>query len=353
MASAPAQALAKPSVNDKLNPMPPDAVLFGNSAVMREIRGRAAKVCTTNVPVLLCGEGGTGKETLGRWIHANSNCANGAFVKVNCAAIPGTLLESELFGYEKGAFTGANHNKPGRVEMADGGTLFLDEIGDLPPSLQSKVLQFLQDGSFCRLGAQEGRRVNARLICATNKDLEVEMALGNFRSDLFYRINVVRFRLPALRERRGDIPVLAEYFREHHARQFGKVAETFPTGMLQYLQNMDWPGNARELSNGIARYVLIGVEASGAFELGKRAGVPANEPPHPGPARQLKHLAKDAIREMERNVILETLRTHQWNRRKTAQALKISYRSLIYKIRDTGLVSRKAPEPSGASQASN
>ncbi len=151
---------------------------------MREIQRRLAKICASGIPVLLCGEGGTGKETLGRWIHLNSECASGVFAKVNCAAIPGTLLESELFGYEKGAFTGATQCKPGRVELADKGTLFLDEIADLPMGLQSKILHFLQDGTFCRLGAQADRRVEARLICATNRDLEAEMSSGNFRQDL-------------------------------------------------------------------------------------------------------------------------------------------------------------------------
>jgi two-component system response regulator AtoC len=343
MASAPTQILAKASGTDRLNPVPPNEVLFGTSPVMQEIRCRATKVSKANVPVLLCGEGGTGKEALAHWIHANSNYAGGAFVKVSCAAIPGTLLESELFGYEKGAFTGANQSKPGRVEMADQGTLFLDEIADLSLSLQSKVLHFLQDGSFCRLGAQAGRTVNARLICTTNKDLETEMALGSFRSDLFYRINVVRLRVPSLRERRVDIPVLAEFFREHHERQFGKAGAPFPVGMLDYLQNLDWPGNVRELSNGVARYVLIGAEALAVFEQPRRTSTTSNERRLTGrQGLKLKHLAKDAIREMERNVILEALRAHQWNRRKTAEALKISYRSLIYKIHDAGLISGKA-----------
>ena len=355
MASAPIQISAKLSGADRLNPVPPNEVLFGTSPVMQEIRSRATKVSKANVPVLLCGEGGTGKEALAHWIHANSNYAGGAFVKVNCAAIPGMLLESELFGYEKGAFTGANQSKPGRVEMADQGTLFLDEIADLSLSLQSKVLHFLQDGSFCRLGAQAGRTVNARLICATNKDLETEMALGNFRSDLFYRINVVRLRLPSLRERRADIPVLAEFFREHHERQFGRAAAPFPVGVLDYLQNLAWPGNVRELSNGVARYVLIGAEALAVFEQPKpkRTRAMPNERPIARQGLKLKHLAKDAIREMERNAILEALRAHQWNRRKTAEALKISYRSLIYKIHDTGLVSGKAFSSKRSTQIPN
>jgi len=353
MASSPTQILAKLSGADGLNPAPPDDVLFGTSPAMQEIRCRATKVCKINIPVLLCGEGGTGKETLAHWIHANSGCAGGAFVKVSCAAIPETLLESELFGYEKGAFTGAHQSKPGRVEMADQGTLFLDEIADLSLRLQSKVLHFLQDGSFCRLGAQAGLTVNARLICATNKDLETEMALGSFRPDLFYRINVVRLRVPSLRERRVDIPVLAEFFRDHHERQFGKAAAPFPVGMLDYLQSLDWPGNVRELSNGVARYVLIGTEALAAFERPKRSTATLNEQMIGRHGLKLKHLAKDAIREMERNAILVALRAHHWNRRKTAEALKISYRSLIYKIHDAGLISGKATSPKRSSRMPN
>jgi two-component system response regulator AtoC len=353
MASTPTQILAKLSGPDPRNPVPPNDVLFGTSPVMQELRCRAMKVCKANVSVLLSGEGGTGKEALAHWIHANSDYAGGAFVKVSCAAIPGMLLESELFGYEKGAFTGAQQSKPGRVEMADQGTLFLDEIADLSLTLQSKVLHFLQDGSFCRLGAQAGRTVNARLICATNKDLETEMALGSFRSDLFYRINVVRLRVPSLRERRVDIPVLAEFFRKHHERQFGKATAPFPSGMLDYLQNLDWPGNVRELSNRVARYVLIGAEALAVFEQPRRPTATLNEQQIGKNGLKLKHLAKDAIREMERNVILEALRAHQWNRRKTAEALKISYRSLIYKIHDAGLVSGKPSSSRRSGQITN
>src|ERR1700674_3357371 len=193
--------------------LPPDDVLFGNSRRMAEVRQRAEKISGANIPVLLCGDAGTGKESLARWIHAHSPYRNGHFVRVNCAAIPGALLESELFGYEKGAFTGAQAAKPGRIEIAHNGTLFLDEIADLEIGLQSKILHFLQDGCFSRIGDQAERVANVRLICATNKDLEKEIAAGNFRSDLFYRINVVRFRLPQLCERTDDIPVVAEYFR--------------------------------------------------------------------------------------------------------------------------------------------
>jgi two-component system response regulator AtoC len=320
----------------------PDEVLFGQSRTMAEIRARAARICRTNIPILICGEGGTGKEALARWVHANSEYTAGEFVKVNCAAIPGTLLESELFGYEKGAFTGANNVKPGRVEMAHRGTLFLDEIADLDLSLQSKLLHFLQDGTFSRIGDHSERKVDARLTCATNKDLDHEVQAGRFREDLYHRIHVFRLKLPALRERREDIPLLAEFFRKQFEKQFEMKAEVFPPEMLEYLKNLAWAGNIRELSNGVARYVLLGPEAAIYQERTARHGRAGVS--HLGNGNgsvTLKRISKDAIKEMEKNVILETLRANQWNRRKTAQALKISYRALIYKIRDAGLVSRR------------
>jgi two-component system response regulator AtoC len=321
--------------------IPPEEILFGASSVMREVRQRAAKISQANLPILLSGDGGTGKESLARWIHANSPFRNGALVKINCAAIPGSLLESEMFGYEKGAFTGAHGAKPGRVEQAHNGTLFLDEISDLSMGLQSKLLHFLQDGTFSRLGGDAELSVNARVICATNCDLERQIEAGNFRADLYYRINVVRLRLPQLRERREDIPALVEYFRNLYMRQFGKEAEPFGPEMIGYLQHREWPGNLRELSNAIARYVLIGPESLIPVEpRSRRGGLSAGESPV-----SLKRVARNAIREMERNVILETLRANQWNRRKTAAALKISYRALIYKIRDAGLTSQ---QPSSA-----
>jgi two-component system, NtrC family, response regulator AtoC len=321
----------------------PDQILFGNSPTMAEIQAQASRISCTNIPILLCGEGGTGKEALARWLHAHSEYGSGEFVKVNCAAIPGTLLESELFGYEKGAFTGANNLKPGRVELAHRGTLFLDEIADLDLNLQSKLLHFLQDGTFCRIGDQGERKVDARLICATNKDLEAETNAGRFRQDLFYRIHVFRLKMPALRERREDIALLAEYFRKQFEKQFEMKAEAFPPEMLEYLKNLAWSGNIRELSNGVARYVLLGPEAVIHQEVLTRREKRVVRAAGNGEAQvTLKSLSKGAIREMEKSVILETLRANHWNRRKTALALKISYRALIYKIQDAGLVSRRA-----------
>jgi two-component system, NtrC family, response regulator AtoC len=315
---------------------------------MAELLSQGRRICRTNVPVLITGEGGTGKELLARWIHTHSEFANGEFVKVNCAAIPGALLESELFGYERGAFTGANFSKPGRVELAHGGTLFLDEIADLDLNLQSKLLHFLQDGTFCRIGDHAERRIDVRLLCATNKDLQAETDAGRFRQDLFYRIHVFRLNLPLLRQRRDDIPALAEYFRQHFQSQFGKTAPAFSPEILDYLQSLRWPGNIRELSNVVARYVLVGPEAMIGPETHprKKTSIVINQN---GTQLTLKRMAKDAIKEVERNVILEALRANQWNRRKTAQELKISYRALIYKIQDAGLVSRRAvPKSSGA-----
>jgi len=320
--------------------LPPDEVVFGRSAKMAELRVRAAKVCGTSVAVLLQGDGGTGKEVLARWIHKHSPYNNGQFVKVNCAAIPGTLLESELFGYEKGAFTGAHGVKPGRVELAHQGTLFLDEIADLDLGLQSKILHFLQDGHFSRIGDESERAVETRLLCATNKNLEQEIEQGRFRADLFYRINVVCLKLPRLCERGEDIPLLAEYFLNQFERKFEKKAEPLTKGMMRYLQNLDWPGNIRELSNGIARHVLIGAEASITQE-------PIFRQPNATSANQcaagtipLKQIAREAIREKEKSYILEALQANQWNRRRTAKVLKISYRALIYKIRNVGLLAR-------------
>ena len=330
------------------NFVPPDQVLFGSSAVMAEVRKQAQRICRTNVPILLTGGGGTGKEAIARWIHANSEFAAGDFVKVNCAAIPGTLLESELFGYEKGAFTGATYSKPGRVEQAHRGTLFLDEIADLDLNLQSKLLHFLQDGTFSRIGDNVERKIDARLLCATNKDLERETSAGRFRQDLFYRIHVFRLKLPSLRERREDIPMLAEYFRQQYEKQFDITAATFAPEMLEYLRNLAWPGNVRELSNVVARFVLIGPEASISPENGPRKNRSKFTSGADGSSLPLKRMAKDAIREMERNVILETLRANHWNRRKTAEDLKISYRALIYKIRDAGLISRRTALANGA-----
>ena len=210
--------------------------MFGGTDVMQALRERLAKIAGANVPVLIQGESGTGKDIIARMIHTASPWKTGPWVKVNCPAIPGTLLESELFGYEKGAFTGAFGMKPGRVEMAHRGTLFLDEISELDMSLQSKLLQLLQDGQFCRIGAQEDKKVEVRVVCATNRKLEEEIANGTFRADLFYRINVVNLRMSSLRERASDIPDLVAYFLDYYNRKFNSRAKPLSAELMNALR---------------------------------------------------------------------------------------------------------------------
>src|SRR3954468_17145402 len=251
------------SVNTLVQPigeMPPEAIVFGRTEGMIAVRDRLLKLAGANVPVLIQGESGTGKDIIARMVHANSPWRSGPWVKVNCPAIPGTLLESELFGYEKGAFTGAYGVKPGRVEMAHRGTLFLDEISELDLSLQSKLLQLLQDGQFCRIGAQEDKKVEVRIVCATNRNLESEIESGTFRQDLYYRINVVNLRMPSLRERRGDIYDLTSHFLEYYNRKYNCRARPLSQEVMNVLRKYHWPGNIRELENLIKRYVILGQE---------------------------------------------------------------------------------------------
>jgi two-component system response regulator AtoC len=298
-------------------------------------------VAETNIPVLIEGETGAGKEVLARVIHVTSPWAKGPFVKVNCPAIPGTLIESELFGYEKGAFTGAYGTKPGRVELANRGTLFLDEISELDPSLQAKLLQLLQDGQFCRIGGQEDRQIEARVICATNRDLRTEVQEGSFREDLYYRINVINLRVPPLRDRREDIPSLANYLVKKHSAATAAETPAFSTETLHLLQNYDWPGNVRQMENLIKRYVVLRSEGAITSELVGKICESSDFPLPQNDSRSLKEITRDAMQEVERRVILKTLVVHHWNRIKAARALKISYRALLYKMQQTGLTIEK------------
>ncbi|HZQ96690.1 MAG TPA: sigma-54 dependent transcriptional regulator [Candidatus Sulfotelmatobacter sp.] len=332
------------SVNMLVQPlgeMPPEAIVFGRGEAMNAVRDRLMKLAGANVPVLIQGESGTGKDIIARMVHANSPWRTGPWVKVNCPAIPGTLLESELFGYEKGAFTGAYGVKPGRVEMAHRGTLFLDEISELDMSLQSKLLQLLQDGQFCRIGAQEDKKVEVRVVCATNRKLEQEIENGTFRSDLFYRINVVNLYLPPLRERAADIPDLVDYFLQYHNRKYNCRAKPLSAEMMAVLRKYHWPGNIRELENLVKRYVILGNEEVISADLAPRnPDFFSTDIPVDGQI-SLKKLTRQAVRELERKVILKVLQNHHWNRKQAARALSISYRALLYKIRDAGLPSNR------------
>jgi two-component system, NtrC family, response regulator AtoC len=332
------------SVNTLVQPlgeMPPDSIVFGRTEAMQAVRERLTKLASANVPVLIQGESGTGKDIIARMVHAASPWRTGPWVKVNCPAIPGTLLESELFGYEKGAFTGAYGVKPGRVEMAHRGTLFLDEISELDMSLQSKLLQLLQDGQFCRIGAQEDKKVEVRVVCATNRKLEQEIENGTFRSDLFYRINVVNLYLPPLRERAGDIPQLVNYFLDYYNRKYNCRAKALSGEMMGVLGKYHWPGNIRELENLVKRYVILGNEEVISADLTPRSPDYFNTDIPVDGQISLKKLTRQVVRELERKVILKVLQNHHWNRKQAAKALSISYRALLYKIRDAGLPSNR------------
>src|SRR5579859_1789838 len=333
--------------NDTVNPnlgVLPDILVFGQSEVMRAVRQKVEKVAGANVPVLIQGESGTGKEVIARIIHARSPWGSGPFVKVNCPAIPGTLVESELFGYQQGAFTGAHGTKPGRVELAKHGTLFLDEIAELESGLQAKLLQLLQDGQFCPVGGQEDKQIDARVVCATNRNLEEEIRKGTFRQDLFYRINVVSIRMPTLRERAADIPIMCDSLRQMFSTRFDRETRPFTARKLEALQRYHWPGNVRELENLIKRYVILGSEDVLALEPTEgRAGLPESEVMD-SDIRSLKKATREAVRELEGKIIVKALQAHNWNRRRAASALEISYRALLYKLKEAGLPTRRGRE---------
>ena len=319
----------------------PDHLVFGQSAAMRAVRQKVEKVAGANIPVLIRGESGTGKEVIARLIHARSPWGSGPFVKVNCPAIPGTLVESELFGYQKGAFTGANGTKPGRVEMAQNGTLFLDEIAELEPGLQAKLLQLLQDGQFCPIGAQEDKRIDARVVCATNRNLEHEIQQGSFRQDLFYRINVVSIHLPSLRDRAEDIPIISDSLRQLYSQRFDRPTKALSARKLEVMQRYRWPGNIRELENLIKRYVILGTEDVIQIDVVREKSTFDCDAAIDGSA-SLKTVTRQAVRELESKIIVKTLQAHNWNRRRAASALDISYRALLYKLKEAGVPTQQS-----------
>jgi two-component system response regulator AtoC len=340
---------------------------------MREVHELIGRVADTDVTVLVRGESGTGKELVARAIHDASPRQNRTFVKVNCAALPAELLESELFGFERGAFTGALQHKPGKFEFANHGTMFLDEISEMSAALQAKLLQVLQDGEFARLGGRQDVRVDVRVVAATNRDLESAVTDGHFREDLFFRLNVVCITLPPLRQRRDDIPILTEQFLRQYSEHYNRPAPALATDTLRLFAEYDWPGNVRELENLIKRMVVVGTDAQIRREVAEAiAGralrvspIPALQPtlpapvstapvfvpqpvPQPDPAvvaaavaavpmGSLKDIARHAAREAERELISRTLQQTRWNRREAAEILGISYKALLYKIKEAEL----------------
>jgi two-component system response regulator AtoC len=342
-------------------------VLLSRNEKMREVQELISRVADTDVTVLIRGESGTGKELVARGIHQSSPRHDKPFVKVNCAALPSELLESELFGFERGAFTGALQHKPGKFEFANHGTMFLDEISEMQPPLQSKLLQVLQDGEFARLGGRDDVRVDVRIVAATNRDLELAVADGQFREDLFFRLNVVCITLPPLRQRRDEIPELTRLFLRQYCEHYNKPPQTLASDTLRLFAEYEWPGNVRELENLIKRTVILGTDESIRRELADaiagrtlRAGpipalqsrqavalpaaaVPAAEAPLPIPeplpalTGSLKDIARHAAREAEKELIYRTLQQTRWNRREAAEILGISYKALLYKIKEAEL----------------
>jgi two-component system, NtrC family, response regulator AtoC len=309
--------------------------LFDGHPRMRAIRSIIESIADTDTTVLIRGESGVGKDLVARAIHAASARRAAPFVKVNCAAVPQGLLESEFFGHEKGAFTGAHRRKPGQFEYANRGTIYLDEIAELPMGLQAKLLHVLQDFRFSRVGGHGLIDVDARVIAATNRNLEEAMRRGEFREDLYYRLNVVEIQVPPLRERREEIPMLAAWFLAKFNAQYGRKKELLPETIARLKQH-SWSGNVRELENAIRRLVVLTngeqtIGALGACRL--NGGVEIR----PVVNESLREIARRGAREAERKALAEVLEQVRWNRAEASRILKVSYKTLLNKISECGL----------------
>jgi DNA-binding NtrC family response regulator len=333
-------------------------MLFGASPKMEDVKNTIEQVAETNATVLIRGESGTGKEVVARMIFSLSLRREKPFVKVNCAAIPHELLESELFGYEPGAFTGANRQKLGKFDLAHGGTIFLDEISEMHPSLQAKLLHVLQDGEFARLGGKRDIAVDVRVVAATNKQLERAVEEGMFREDLFYRLNVITIHIPPLRERQEEIPVFLDFFLRKYSEYYGKQPAAFSEYAIHRMIEYHWPGNIRELENLVKRYVIVGNESQVIRELathkpivsangnpgsswdpvtgsenGKRTAVVTEAEPSHEESLSLLEIGRRAAHLAERGAIERALNETHWNRRQAAKILKVSYKALLNKLK--------------------
>src|SRR5689334_12504720 len=308
-------------------------------ANMRKLRSQAALVAHVDIPVLMLGESGTGKEVMARLIHKLSPRAHRTFLKVNCAAVPADLLESELFGYEAGAFTGANHAKPGKFELCNKGTILLDEIGEMPPSLQAKLLHVLQDQQFSRLGSRNVIKVDVRILAATNINIPQALANKSLREDLYYRLNAFTLQLPPLRERKEEIPLLLKHFMSRMAEHYARPPMALSPKLLQRCLEHPWPGNLRELSNFVKRFLILGDEDIAINELQPQSdgGAAAGNGRDGADGGGLKSLARSAKDEAEAEAITRALEQTNWNRKQAAALLKISYKALLYKIRQYGI----------------
>jgi two-component system, NtrC family, response regulator AtoC len=324
---------------------------FSATPQMRQLRAQSLQVAKYDFPVLVLGESGTGKEVLAQLIHKYSDRAHRTFMKINCAAMPSELLESELFGYEPGAFTGANKSKPGKFELCNKGTLLLDEIGEMSPALQAKLLQVLQDGQFSRLGGRGTVKVDVRVLAATNINMPQAIAQKTFREDLYYRLNSFVLRMPSLRERRDEIPMMLRHFMIHLADRYACAPLTVSPRLVEACENYLWPGNIRELENFVKRYLVLGDEATAISELqrGVARGTSNGNGTEPvvmeKPAQSqpdLKEMVRNLKNGAESEVIAQVLEETAWNRKRAAGKLNISYKALLYKIRQYDIRPRQA-----------
>ena len=330
-----------------------DRLIIGESQPIIKTKQLIRQVANSDLNVIISGESGVGKELVAQALHLSSVRRDRPFIKVNCAAIPGELLESELFGYEKGAFTGADRSKQGKFEVAHKGTMLLDEIGDMPMFLQSKMLQVLQDLQFSRLGGKKDVQVDCWIMAATNQELEQSIREGRFREDLYYRLNIIRIFIPPLRERRDDIRPLINYFSQEFAENSYNSSFDFSGEAMEFLHEYSWPGNVRELKNVVGRLMLLGdwdtlkqellgrdTSRIDSRQLGAQPGAPFADDPELGEQKKfppLKEVKKKAVQEAEGKLISAVLRETGWNRKKAAKILQISYKALLYKIKDLGL----------------
>src|ERR1700683_1528400 len=332
-----------------------DLSFLAPSPQMLKIRQQVLQIDPVDVPVFISGESGVGKEVIARMIHLRSTRRVQAFIKVNCAALPGEVLESELFGYEQGAFTGAVRAKPGKFELANKGTIFLDEIAEMSPHLQAKLLHVLQDGQYSRLGARSVVNVDVRVLAATNMDVKEAMRTGRFREDLYYRLNVLSLHIPPLRERTSEIPLLFRHFLVKYSEKYGKQAPDPSKNLLEAALRYPWPGNLRELEKFVKRSVILEDEDGSSRELLEKPGQQQRTAPRaetPAPKEQgLKALVRGLKDEAEMEAIADALDKTNWWRKDAAKMLGISYKALLYKMRQFNLDSGRGARSAAAKAA--
>jgi two-component system response regulator AtoC len=343
------------ALRDYCDQVTEDLSFLAASPQMVRIRQQILQIAPVDVPVFICGESGVGKEVVARMIHLRSKRRNQAFVKVNCAALPGELLESELFGFEQGAFTGAVRAKPGKFELANKGTIFLDEIAEMTTHLQAKLLHVLQDHQYSRLGGRHMIDTDVRVLAATNVDVQEAMKTGRFREDLYYRLNVLSIVVPPLRERTAEIPLLFRHFLEKYSEKFGKPSPGPSKHLLDAAVNYPWPGNLRELENFVKRYVILEDDEGSLRELVEMSSARQRTSPRQEPTlpreQGLKALVRGLKDEAEMEAIADALEKTRWCRKDAAKMLGISYKALLYKMRQFNLDTPRTRRTAGVASA--